>query len=810
MQASLVREPNGKSYSPESVAVEIRVRGRVQGVGFRPTVWRLARKLGLCGEVLNDAQGVLVRAGGSRRQIAAFVECLKNAPPPLAQIEAIETRAFSGELPEDFRIAESVDGAAHTQISPDAAICAACASETLAPGARRYRYPFTNCTHCGPRLTIIQAIPYDRSKTTMAPFAMCDACLEEYFDPADRRFHAEPTACRVCGPQAQLIRLDCESFDSKAQGPADALEMTANCIRRGEIVAIKGLGGYQIACDATNEAAVGRLRHRKKRDAKPFALMARDLDIIRLYCMPDAGEVRELTSPQAPIVLLRADGKKKLPGGIAPGLRTLGFMLPTAPLHLILLRDLDFPVVMTSGNFSDEPPIVGDGQARARLGAIATYALIHDRGIANRLDDSVLRVMARKPRLLRRARGYAPAPIGLPDGFDAAPDILAMGGELKSTFCLVKDGKAILSQHQGDLEHPAAFDDYRKNLALYRDLFGHTPTAIIADRHPEYLSSKLAEQVAAESHLPLIAVQHHHAHVASCLAENGYALGAPRVLGIVLDGLGFGEDGTFWGGEFLLADYLGFRRVGALAPVAMPGGTRAIREPWRNLYAHIDASVGWKEFAAQYGQLDLAAALASKPHATLDAMIRRNINAPLASSCGRLFDAVAAALGICCEGQAYEGEAAARLETLADEETPPTIQGYTLAIEKSSPDMLILTSRRMWPELFRDLIAHLPASVVAARFHKGLVRGIVAMANRLASSPGGRCFETIALSGGCFQNRILFEGVVGELTAEGFAVLAHSRVPANDAGLSLGQAVIAAARLIGAKNISTKGRAQCA
>ncbi|MGI8840298.1 MAG: carbamoyltransferase HypF [Caulobacteraceae bacterium] len=791
------------------------MRGRVQGVGFRPTVWRLAREHGLGGEVLNDAQGVLIRAGGDAARIEAFLAALKAGPPPLARIDAIEARAFSGPLPVDFRIAASVEGAAHTQISPDAAICPACAKETLTPGGRRYRYGFTNCTHCGPRLSIVQGLPYDRGKTTMAPFALCEACLTEYRDPADRRFHAQPTACPACGPTARLISLADDGLDVEAAEGADAIEAAANRLRAGAIVAVKGLGGYQLACDATNAAAVEGLRRAKKRDAKPFALMARDLAVIRRYCAPSAGEVRELASPRAPIVLMRADGPRSLPAAVAPGLTTLGFMLPTTPLHLILLSGLDFPLVMTSGNVSDEPQVTDDGEARQRLGAIAGHALVHDRQIANRLDDSVVRFMAGKPRLLRRARGYAPAPIALPQGLRGAPDILAMGGELKSTFCLVKDGEAIVSQHQGDLEHPAAFDDYRKNLALYRELFDHAPAAIVVDRHPQYRSSKLGARLARESGLPLIEVQHHHAHVAACLAENGRALDAAPVLGIVLDGLGLGEEGALWGGEFLLADYRGYRRVGALAPVAMPGGDQAAREPWRNLYAHIQASMGWGEFTARHGDLDLATALAAKPLATLDAMIAEGINAPPASSCGRLFDAVAAALGVCRDRQAYEGDAAARLEALAAAEPGAGAEpgggegGYPLAIEPS-PDMLTLNARPLWPALFDDLAKGAPASLVAARFHRSLARAVVAMADRLARFAGARRFDTIALSGGCFQNRLLFEAVARDLGAAGFDILTHARLPANDGGLSLGQGAIAAARLFDSANPSNEEGASCA
>ena len=802
----------GGALQTRLIAMEIRVRGRVQGVGFRPTVWRIARELGLFGEVFNDAQGVLVRVGGSESAVAAFIDRMAREPPPLGRIDQIETQAFGGDLPHRFRIAESVGGAAHTQVAPDAAICPACAEEITDPFARRFRYPFANCTHCGPRLSIVNGIPYDRAKTTMAPFAKCAACGTEYRDPADRRFHAEAIACHACGPKAGLIRLDgrVASFDQHSM--LDSVDAMCGLIQKGEIVAIKGLGGYQLACDATKAEVVARLRQLKRRDAKPFALMARDLDIIRDYCAIKTEEERLLTSSAAPIVLLAAGGSKRLPETIAPGLSTLGFMLPTTPLHLLILRRMNRPVVMTSGNLSDEPQVTDDSAMRERLAGIASYALIHDREIANRVDDSVVRVMGGRARIFRRARGFAPAPIILPAGFEAAPELLAMGGELKATFCLVKDGQAVLSQHQGDLEDAATFDDYRKNLALYAELFDHAPVAFVADRHPEYLSSKLACERAYADSLPLIEVQHHHAHIAACLAENGIPLDAPTALGIALDGLGWGDDGTLWGGEFLLADYRRFERLGTFKPMAMLGGAKAAREPWRNLYAHLMAEMGWAEFAMNFAELDVYHDLAARPRATLDAMIRNGVNTPKASSCGRLFDAVAAALNICRESQAYEGEAAARLEAMVDHDVlrnEDEALGYPLSIPNlRGSGMPYVEPLAMWQAILGDLILKTPAPVMAARFHKGLAKVIVAMAIKLArrDDADGPRFTTVALSGGCFQNRVLFEEVVRRLEAENFAVLTHAQVPTSDGGLALGQAAIGAAHLIEAKTINNQKR----
>lgn len=763
-------------------AVEIRVRGRVQGVGFRPTVWRMAQACGLDGDVRNDAEGVLVRLCGAPSKIEAFRNLLEREPPPLAHIDSIDERPLQQTLPVGFSIVESAGGRAHTQISPDARICEACIAEIRDVRARRFGYALTNCTHCGPRLSIIRAIPYDRAQTTMAPFALCGDCDAEYRNPEDRRFHAEPTACPRCGP-----KITCRAFDGSASERTAPVALAAALLRRGEIVAVKGLGGYQLACAATSRAAVETLRTRKKRDGKPFALMARDLDTIRQYAAVSAQEEDLLTSPAAPIVVLAAK-PGVLPQAVAPGLSTLGFMLPTTPLHVLLLDGLDNPLVMTSGNISDSPQIVDDDEAVRTLSRVGSHILMHDRAVANRIDDSVVRLMAGTPRLLRRARGYAPAPIALPPGFENAPDILALGAELKATFCLIKDGQAVLSQHQGDLEHPDAFDDYCKNLGLYTALFDHAPAAVAADLHPEYLSSKLAPTLAK----PVIAVQHHHAHIASCLCENAYPLDAPPVLGIALDGLGFGADGALWGGEFLLADYFDFRRLAALKRVAMPGGARAVREPWRNLYAHVSAGIGWECFSASYASLDIARRLAEKPLRTLDAMMAKGINAPAASSCGRLFDAVAAALGLCFDAQSYEGEAASRLEALAQPAQADKGGAYCFGQTKDE-GLYCLDPAPMWRALFDDIGAGLPATVIAVRFHNGLAIAVARLAQTLAAENNLR---TIALSGGCFQNRLLLEDTIQHLASAGFAVLAQAQVPANDGGLSLGQGAVAAARLI--------------
>ena len=783
----------------EQQSLQIRVRGRVQGVGFRPAVWRLANEYGLDGEVLNDSEGVLIRTRGPADRIESLIARLSRDAPPLSRVEAIEKESFSGDIKAGFRIVESASGKARTEIAPDAVICAACATEILSPTSRRFRYPFTNCTHCGPRLTIVRGVPYDRSVTAMAPFPMCRQCADEYENPADRRFHAEPIACVACGPRARLVRLNKDAPLLDQSGERDAIKATFELIRHGEIVAVKALGGYQLACDATQADAIARLRQLKRRDRKPFALMARDIDVIRRYCRVSPAEERALCSPVAPIVLLDANGPQSLPDGIAPGMALLGFMLPSTPLHVLLLGESDFPMVMTSGNLSDEPQVIDDIEAATKLASIARYALTHDRDIVNRVDDSVVRLAAGKIRVLRRARGFAPASSRLPQGFEKTPDILAFGPQMKATFCVVKDGRAVLSQHQGDLEEAATSDDYRRNLGLFAMLFDHEPVLLACDKHPQYRSTYQAREQAAKIGVPLVEVQHHHAHVAACIAENGRPLHAPPVLGVAFDGLGYGMDATVWGGEFLLADYRGFQRLGSLIPVAMPGGAKASREPWRNLYAHLTAVMEREQLITDFGKLEAVARLTKKPLATLDAMVKGNVNSPLSSSCGRLFDAVAAALGLCFERQSYEGEAAMLLEAAACCDTLQQAgKAYAYPFALSSLEdsgLLCIDPRPMWRALLGDLMSRVPIGVIADRFHKGLAAAVARMAARLAHDDDGRGqrFDTVALSGGCFHNRILLEETVRHLEDHGFHVLSHAEVPAGDGGVALGQAVVAAA-----------------
>ncbi len=795
-----------KKVEESENAERITVRGLVQGVGFRPTVWRLASEFNIRGSVINNGSGVEIDAQGSANDLDDFVSAISRQAPLLSQIN--DVKRFKIELSAgllDFRIAESETTEVHTGIVPDAASCEACNAETLDPFARRLRYPFTNCTHCGPRLSIIHNIPYDRANTTMSGFEMCSECLAEYNDPTDRRFHAQPIACYKCGPKVWLERADGKPFTVEAFTMLDEVDAACTLIQRGFIVAIKGIGGFQLACDGTNEEAVARLRDLKHRERKPFALMVRDIDVVLEYCEIGPAETELLQSHHSPIVILNRSAirnpQSAIALGVAPGVNTLGVMLPNTPLHLLLLRRMTRPIVLTSGNVSDEPQCIDNEDAKVRLGSIVDYFLMNDRPIAQRVDDSVVKIMAGEPRILRRARGYAPAPIQLPQSFEHAPPILAFGGELKNTFCLLADGKAIVSQHIGDLEDAATQADYRHNLQLYETLYQHKPAAIVCDLHPEYLSSKLARERSEQTGIPLIETQHHHAHIAACLAENNIPLGAKPVIGIALDGIGFGDNGTFWGGEFLLADYRSYKRLAAFKPVAMIGGEQAINEPWRNTYAHLIAEMGWPRFALNYGDLELFTFLDQKPREILDGMIAKQINSPLASSCGRLFDAVAAAVGIAREHAAYEGQGAVELEAIVDEKAlreEDELLAYPFAIPRLKESNLpYIEPYAMWQALLGDLILRTPISVIAARFHKGLAKIIVQMIEKLSRyETGDDETKTVALSGGVWQNKILLEEVIGRLHEKEFEVLTHRNLPTNDGGLSLGQSTIAAARLL--------------
>lgn len=807
----------------------IRVRGTVQGVGFRPTVARLAREMGLSGFVRNDDQGVLIGLAADEPACQDFLAALLSGLPSLARIERVERCSPDGDAREDllaslgadagFRIEESQsegESACRTEVAPDAASCPACMAEALDPEQRRYRYPFGSCTDCGPRFSITERVPYDRDHTTMATFAMCPECKAEYDDPQDRRYHAQPIACHRCGPAARLLRSDGRAFDYTRYSMMDMVDAVGSLLLAGEIVAVKGLGGYHLCCDATNDAAVARLRERKRRAHKAFAMMVRDLEVLDRYAaLHLAGAPRQsletlLTGAQAPIVLLPPRTEpvgpaKRRPGKppavarpisplVAPDQPTLGFMVPYSPLHRLMMARIDRPVVCTSGNVTDVPQCIDDGEAVRLLSGIADWFLVHDRAIAHRVDDSVVRIMAGAPRLLRRARGYAPASEPLPPGLAAAPAVFAAGAQLKSTFALCRAGRALVSPHLGDLEHATAFEAYQKCFKLLTDLFAHRPQAIAVDLHPDYPSTRFGTRLAQARGLPLIFVQHHHAHIAACLSEHDRPLSAPPVLGIVLDGLGYGEDGALWGGEFMLADYRGYRRLGTLKPVALLGGDRAAREPWRCLYAHLRAEMSWAELRTSFGDVRAIAALGQRPIALLEQMLASGTGAPRASSAGRLFDAVAAALDLFADGVEYEGQAAMALEGLVTADALGAAQEfYPFSIPLLQGSGLpYLEPLSMWRALLGDLWAQTDPALISARFHRGLSDGIMRMVLRLRGAPHD--FDTVALSGGVFQNRILLELVVDGLQRAGLTPLIHRTLPPNDGCIALGQAVVAAAQ----------------
>jgi hydrogenase maturation protein HypF len=753
----------------------------VQGVGFRPFVWRLANELGLAGTVCNTPAGVEIKIAAGEAMRDTFVARLKEERPPLSRVDAVIVEPAKEKSFAGFTIIESAGGTIATGIVPDAAICPACRREIRDPTDRRFGYAFANCTHCGPRLSIIEAIPYDRRSTAMRHFPMCAQCRAEYENPADRRFHAEPIACAECGPKVWLE----DRAGVIDTGDDDAITASARLLEQGRIVAIKGIGGFHVACRATDRDAVRRLRRLKRRDAKPFALMAADIETIKCHCLVSAAEAELLASSAAPAVLLKMHVNTPIAAEVAPGQNRLGFMLPYSPLHVLLFDRVGAaPLVMTSANTSGEPQTIANDEARTELFEIVDAILFHDRDIANRVDDGVCRIDATGTTVIRRARGQAPAPVTLPRGFVDAPPVLAMGGDLKGAFAFAGRGQATLSQHLGDLDEVRTLGEFERTIRLYRQIFGLAPGIVAVDAHPGYRSSALGRKIAEETGARLVSVQHHHAHLAACLAENSVAADAGPSLGIILDGLGWGEDGTIWGGEFLIGGYGGFERAAWFEPVALAGGDAASREPWRNLVAHLGRAFGaslWQEMVAGTKATEL---LASKPVETIERMMARGVNSPLSSSAGRLFDAVSAALGVCFDRQGYEGQAAMELEALAepffDSEPPwPGADGV-----KTGP----VVWDWLWSGLTGDLHAGVDREQIAARFHRSLIEVTAATAIRVADRNN---VQRIALSGGVFQNRLLLENINAALAGAGYEVLVHRLVPANDGGLSLGQAAIA-------------------
>jgi len=761
----------------EIQGASIHINGIVQGVGFRPFVYALAKRFGLTGWVRNTSAGVDIALDGVREFLEDFVFALKTETPPLARIDDLQVVWGSQNGFTSFEIvhSEAISGA-FQPISPDVCICPDCLRELFDRGDRRYRYPFINCTNCGPRFTIIKDIPYDRHLTTMAPFAMCPNCAAEYADPLDRRFHAQPVACPVCGPKIWLELSRGKTIISEGDS---ALKQVRQLLMSEKIVAVKGLGGFHLACDATNAGAVIELRRRKLRVDKPFALMMYDIETVEKHCFLDASERSLLASSARPVVLLRRKPESPIVPDIAPRQDTLGVMLPYTPLHFLLLeKAVDFPeaLVMTSGNLSEEPIATSNDETRARLANLADAFLLHDRDIYTRCDDSVVRSFGKNVYPIRRSRGYSPFPVRLPR---EVPPILATGGELKNTFCITHGNYAFLSHHIGDMENYDTLRSFEQGVEHFERLFRVKPEALAYDLHPNYMTTRYALARAGRENLPLIGVQHHHAHIASCMADHGLD-GSRPLVGIAFDGTGYGVDGAIWGGEFLVADYQDFQRPYHLAYFPLPGGDAAIKRPSRTALALLwILGVEWDDCLAPVKDLS------SEERMTLHVQLERKLNSPLTSSMGRLFDA-AASLADVRQKVNYEAQAAIEFEALVDTQETGA---YHFEIAQSEIQVLPAVTG-----LVADVLACVPASVISARFHHGLVNMIREVCSLIRAQTG---LNEIALSGGVWQNMTLLTLSLAGLRQDGFQVYIHHQVPTNDGGLALGQALIAAQKMIG-------------
>lgn len=750
---------------------EIVITGVVQGIGFRPFIYNLARSHGLRGWVLNNEKGVLIDAEGEDGNLDRFLKDIPRRAPSLSKIESLDVRFAPPLGYSRFEIRTSEEAQdKFVLVSPDVATCDACLSELLNPADFRYRYPFINCTLCGPRYTIIQDIPYDRHKTTMAPFTMCEVCRKEYEDPENRRFHAQPNACPACGPSLELIdRHGKKIFDS------DPIETVLGLLEKGAIVAIKGIGGFHLACDAANETAVSTLRKKKFREDKPFAVMCRDLEEVGRHCEVSREEEQLLLGVERPIVILKRRYNSTIAPSVAPYQHTLGVMLPYAPLHHLLFQGSLGTLVMTSGNVSDEPIAYRNDEARERLSRIADFFLLHNREIHIRCDDSVARVFEGRPVILRRSRGYVPFPIKLAVSIEP---ILACGAELKNTFCLTRGNYAFLSHHIGDLENLETLSSFEQGIEHFKRLFSIEPKGVAHDLHPDYLSTRYALSL---GDLPKVAIQHHHAHIVSCMAENGVS---GKVIGVALDGTGLGTDDTLWGGEFLIADPCDFRRVAHLKKVPMPGGTGAIKEPWRMASVYLYEAFGeeWEKL-----RIDFLRRIDLEKWKTLKKMIDRRLNAPLTSSMGRLFDALSALLSIRYEVH-YEGQAAIELEAMA---APGKAETYPFGL-RSEVEPMVIDPIETVRAVVKDLRHGVSSSVISKRFHQTVASMIVETCDTIRRKEN---LNRVALSGGVFQNMLLL-GLVSEgLRRSGFEVYTHHLVPPNDGGISLGQALICHRRL---------------
>ncbi|MBV9167903.1 MAG: carbamoyltransferase HypF [Solirubrobacterales bacterium] len=756
------------------VRARVKVQGTVQGVGFRPFVYRLAEALGVGGFVRNDSNGVLLELEGPVPAVRDLLARLEREPPPLAVLDRLETSWLEPRGVEEFLILQSAsDEAPNAPVTADAATCEDCLAELFDSSDRRYRYPFINCTNCGPRFTIVRGVPYDRPLTTMAAFQMCAECRREYEDPGDRRFHAQPNACPACGPQVTLR----DAAASELATGEGALQQAAAALQRGAILALKGLGGYHLACLAADEPAASALRARKHREDKPFALMAPDLAAARALVELTALEEAIMRERERPIVIARRRAHAPVASAVAPRSRDLGVMLPYSPLHHLLLRDVAATLVMTSGNVSDEPIAYRDDDAFGRLAGIADLFLVHDRPIATRTDDSVVRATRRRtpPLLIRRSRGYAPSAIALP--LPSGRQLLACGAELKNTFCVAKGTRAWVSHHIGEMHNYETLQSFSHGIEHFTRLFGVRPQVVAHDLHPEYLSTKYALD---RDDLEPVAVQHHHAHLAACLAEHGER--GPAI-GAIYDGTGYGTDGSIWGGELLVGDLERFERAGHLLPVRLPGGERAVREPWRMACAWLLAAQD--DPAAPPGPI--AQAIAADSWRAVGELARRGVASPLTTSMGRLFDAVAALCGVRL-AVTYEGQAAAELEALCD---PSERGSYAMPLLLGNAE-IILDPRPTVSEIARDIQRGAPTARIAARFHNAVA---TATASACIALAGRRDLGTVALGGGSFQNRVLLESVAAILHRAGLRVLVPERLPPNDGGISYGQAAVAAASL---------------
>jgi len=751
----------------------ISVRGIVQGVGFRPFVYGLAVKHNLKGWVYNTSEDVKIEIEGKAEAIRQFERELQTQAPPLAHIETVNIEYSHPRHHKEFQIRSSqAQEGKYQLISPDIATCRACLEEVMDAEDRRYRYPFTNCTNCGPRFTIIESMPYDRTKTTMRSFRMCSQCQAEYDNPLDRRFHAQPNACPKCGPQVELV-------DNQGNLITESNPITAasQFLSKGKILAIKGLGGFLLACDATNDIVVRTLRQRKKRSSKPFAIMVTDINEARKHCYVSPEEEDLLTSPQSPIVLMKWREESSVSLEVAPNLRFLGVMLPYTPVHHILLRDTGLPLVMTSGNLSEEPIARDNDEALRRLSGIADYFLIHDRDIYSSYDDSVSMVEGGTSQLVRRARSYAPYPIRLP--FEAK-QVLGCGAEEKNTFCLTKDNYAFLSQHIGDMENMETAEHFDRTISQYQKLFHIKPEIVAHDLHPDYLATNYAREL-GESGMKLVPVQHHHAHIASCMTDNGLE---SAVIGVAFDGTGMGADGNIWGGEFLVADYRDYRRAGHLEYLPLPGGAAGIKHPYRTAISYILTLLG--ENALNH-DLPIMREADDMEIEVIKRQIERGINSPFTSSMGRLFDAVSALLGIRGEID-YEGQAAVELEMAAYEEDYVHIQkSYPYRIVEDG-GIRVVRLRDLFAAVLEDLNEDTSKGSMSVRFHNTIARMIDEMCRLTADETR---INQVALSGGVFQNRILLKKTTDLLESSGFQVFAHRQVPCNDGGISLGQVAIA-------------------